>query len=144
MIVIYGGLVCPSGFFLNHFNMCGIAGFFHTNDSNYCSDVITNSLLQSLYHRGPDSHGINTFFNNRLALAHTRLSILDLSSMGHQPMSLQDRFSITYNGEIYNFLELKVCLEQKGYTFNSKTDTEVILAAYAEWGHECLQVVSSG
>jgi len=119
--------------------MCGIAGFFHTNDSYYCADEITNSLIKSLYHRGPDSHGINIFFNNRIALAHTRLSILDLSTMGHQPMSFQqDRFSITYNGEIYNFLELKVSLEQKGYTFNSKTDTEVILAAYAEWGHECL------
>ena len=72
-----------------------------------------------------------------LALGHRRLSILDLSPLGHQPMSYQGRFWIVYNGEVYNYLELRSELETQGHRFISRTDTEVILAAYAEWGHQC-------
>jgi asparagine synthase (glutamine-hydrolysing) len=73
-----------------------------------------------------------------LALAHRRLSILDLSPLGHQPMSFQGRYWITYNGEIYNYRELRRELEGEGYAFVSRTDTEVVLAAYARWGIDCL------
>jgi len=72
-----------------------------------------------------------------LALGHRRLSILDLSPLGHQPMSYQDRYWIVYNGEVYNYLELRSALEAAGHRFRSHCDTEVILAAYAQWGAEC-------
>ena len=119
--------------------MCGVAGFLHCLDGNRSTRHITNSLLKFLHHRGPDSYGLVSLDCDRLSLAHTRLSILDLSSKGDQPMSFHNRFTITYNGEIYNFLELRAKLEQKGYSFDTKTDTEIILAAYAEWGSNCLE-----
>ncbi len=72
-----------------------------------------------------------------LALGHRRLSILDLSPLGHQPMSYQDRYWIVFNGEVYNYLELRPELEAAGHRFRSHSDTEVILAAYAQWGTEC-------
>lgn len=75
-----------------------------------------------------------------LAMAHRRLAIVDLSDSGHQPMSYEDgRYWIVYNGEIYNFVELRNELNDLGVEFHSNSDTEVILAAYAAWGHECLQ-----
>ncbi|MDL2354085.1 MAG: asparagine synthase (glutamine-hydrolyzing) [Pseudomonadota bacterium] len=87
-------------------------------------------------HRGPDGQGL--FFANNLALGHRRLAILDISSAGHQPMHYRDRYVITFNGEIYNYLELRAQLLQYGYEFTSKTDTEVILAAYDKWGSDCV------
>ena len=72
-----------------------------------------------------------------IALGHTRLSIFDVSELGKQPMQYMDRFSITFNGAIYNFLELRQELISKGYIFKSQSDTEVILASFAEWRHDC-------
>lgn len=87
-------------------------------------------------HRGPDASGL--FIDGDMALGHRRLSIIDLSDAGHQPMSYGDDLWITFNGEIYNFLDLRVELESHGHRFHSRTDTEVILAAYREWGTDCL------
>jgi len=89
-------------------------------------------------HRGPDDAGV--FLSNAWSLGHNRLSIIDLSEKGHQPMITPDKkFAITFNGEIYNFLDIRKELEVKGYKFLSQTDTEVVLYAYQEWGPECLQ-----
>lgn len=117
--------------------MCGIVGIFST-DCNYWKSKIEVPLLAFLQHRGGDDRG--TWHDDHVYLGHTRLSILDLSSLGHQPMSYQNgRFWITFNGEIYNYLEIRQELISKGYTFISQTDTEVLLAAYAEWGKDCLE-----
>lgn len=95
-------------------------------------------MNEKLAHRGPDDQGV--FVDGAIALGHSRLSIIDLSEAGHQPMQNADgSIRITYNGEIYNFLDLKKDLEKKGYKFRSKTDTEVILYLYQEYGEECLK-----
>jgi asparagine synthase (glutamine-hydrolysing) len=94
---------------------------------------------ETLRHRGPDDSGEWWSSDGRVGLAHRRLSILDLSPAGHQPMHLVKRgLSIVFNGEIYNFLELRRELEDMGHRFRSHTDTEVLLAAYAAWGKDCL------
>ena len=90
-----------------------------------------------LQHRGPDDSGIGFSLDRRVALINTRLSILDLSSAGHQPMWSQDQqIGLVFNGEVYNFLELREELEKLGHPFNSSTDTEVVLKGYQEWGIE--------
>jgi asparagine synthase (glutamine-hydrolysing) len=97
-------------------------------------------MQTALSHRGPDDRGIYLTPDEKLAFTHTRLSILDLSSAGHQPMSLDDgRYWITFNGEIYNFLELRHQLEKQGENFYSHTDTEVILRLYRLKGKDCLK-----
>jgi asparagine synthase (glutamine-hydrolysing) len=110
--------------------------------------------MMLISHRGPDGEGfffagnfINDFNlekitsvksqNINVAFGHRRLSIIDLSIQGHQPMNYMNRYWITYNGEIYNYIELKEELKELGYTFKSQTDTEVILAAYDAWGVDC-------
>src|SRR4051812_48512867 len=96
-------------------------------------------MAATLSHRGPDDTGAWASDDGSVALAHRRLSILDLSPLGRNPMSIDDgRFWITFNGEIYNFLELRQELEAAGHRFRSRTDTEVILAAYGLWGIECV------
>jgi asparagine synthase (glutamine-hydrolysing) len=91
-------------------------------------------------HRGPDDRGVQWFAERRCGLAHRRLSILDLSPAGHQPMAnARGNRWITFNGEIYNYLELRVELQAKGHRFHSNSDTEVILAAYDEWGSGCVR-----
>lgn len=116
--------------------MCGISGVINKQFININPDEIKiiNDLIA---HRGPDDEGF--YFGENFALGHRRLSILDLSSDGHQPMMYMDKYIITYNGEIYNYVEIKNELLQEGYQFNSKTDTEVILAAYDKWGFECVK-----
>lgn len=114
--------------------MCGIAGIVSQTplDSNYL-----DSTLDLLHHRGPDDHGV--WKDSHIQLGHTRLAILDLTPSGHQPMTLLGgRYWITFNGEIYNYLELRQELLQAGYHFVSQGDTEVLLAAYAHWGVSCL------
>ncbi|MGA2914998.1 MAG: asparagine synthase (glutamine-hydrolyzing) [Sedimentisphaerales bacterium] len=110
--------------------MCGIAGF------NWSSQEAAEKMTVTLRHRGPDDNGI--FTDTNVSLGHTRLSILDLSPKGHQPMESQD-LVLVYNGEIYNFKELKNQLELKGYQFNSGTDTEVLLYSYHCWGPSCAE-----
>lgn len=95
-------------------------------------------MNERIKHRGPDDVGV--FMSKHWSLGHNRLSIIDLSTAGHQPMvSADNKFVITFNGEIYNFLDIKKELEALGYEFKSRTDTEVILYAYQEWGSACLQ-----
>lgn len=116
--------------------MCGIYGIIRFDGAPVMADMIT-AMSDRLAHRGPDGAGF--YLDGSLGLGHRRLAILDLSSAGHQPMSYGDgRWWITYNGEIYNFLEVRSELEAKGYHFRSDGDTEVILAAYVEWGSQCL------
>ena len=118
--------------------MCGIVGFI-SRTGRYRIDTPTMVRMRdSMIHRGPDDAGLQIFDESCVALGHRRLSILDLSAAGHQPMSYHERYWITYNGEVYNYQEIRKELESKGYTFRSETDTEVILAAYVEWGAGCL------
>ncbi len=112
--------------------MCGISGF------NFQDEEKLKAMIETQNHRGPDDRG--TFSIPGISLGHNRLSIIDLSPLGHQPMEYAGgRFTITYNGELYNFKELKEELLAKGHKFKSKSDTEVILATFAEWGVECVK-----
>lgn len=118
--------------------MCGIYGVVSSNSENISEHNVA-SVIDKLRHRGPDSYGIWISSDSRIAFAHRRLSILDLSNAGHQPMiSDSKRYVIVYNGEIYNFLELRVELEKSGFKFRGGSDTEIVLAAYQAWGESCL------
>ncbi len=112
--------------------MCGIFGVVgHIREDHALA------CLDTLAHRGPDGRGL--WQSDGVTLGHRRLSILDLSATGKQPMSFgAGRYWITFNGEIYNFIEVKRDLEQRGHRFAGTSDTEVILAAYAEWGIDCV------
>src|SRR3954464_9445666 len=134
--------------------MCGIAGFVNRSTAPV-SPTTLRAMANVLRHRGPNDEGflvlnsetgahlvlgeggapVGEKFN--VALAHRRLSIVDLSPRGHQPMA-RGGLWIVFNGEIYNYLELRTELRALGHTFSTDTDTEVILAAYQEWGTECL------
>jgi len=118
--------------------MCGFAGIFHYSDLSKEVDAqICQRMTDSLAHRGPDDSGV--FFSGPITLGHRRLSILDLSERGKQPMADDTKQCwIVFNGEIYNFRELRSLLESKGRRFRSETDTEVILQAYLEWGIEAV------
>ncbi len=116
--------------------MCGICGIINLNNDQAQGFKVSH-MMKKLKHRGPDDEG--TFVHSNVALGFVRLSILDLSSSGHQPMFDDDgRFLIIHNGEVYNYLELRRELESYGYTFHSNTDTEVILKSYLKWGEACL------
>jgi len=116
--------------------MCGIAGIVD-RETNVDPTAI-GYMIATIRHRGPDDQGIWT--SQGVGLGNCRLAILDLSPAGHMPMSDSDgRLWITYNGEIYNYLELRQELETKGYQFCSHSDTEVVLYSYKEWGSECLR-----
>ena len=112
--------------------MCGISGIINTQ--NEINEEL-NLMTSSLNHRGPDSNGtfITKIDSTYIGLGHTRLSILDLTEAGHQPMSIRN-VSISFNGEIYNFLEIRKELELLGQNFQSNSDTEVILRSYLQWG----------
>jgi asparagine synthase (glutamine-hydrolysing) len=115
--------------------MCGICGVVGTVHRD-----ALDSMTRVLAHRGPDAEGIVAPVGEPFAFGHRRLSIIDLSSAGAQPMSdPSGRFWITYNGEVYNFRELRRELEGRGRAFRSATDTEVVLAAYEAWGPRCLE-----
>ncbi len=120
--------------------MCGIAGLVCTNDS--CCETNHISLLNRMInlqnHRGPDDNGI--FSSHKICLGSVRLSIIDLTEAGHMPMVDEEgRWVIVYNGEVYNFQEIREELIQYGHRFHSKTDTEIVLHAYAEWGDRCVE-----
>ncbi|MEO8403097.1 MAG: asparagine synthase (glutamine-hydrolyzing) [Chitinophagaceae bacterium] len=118
--------------------MCGINGIMGKLDKNKLSDSLC-LMNRSLKHRGPDDSGI--FVEEGIGLGHQRLSIIDLSPAGHQPMFSNDgNLVIIFNGEIYNYLELRYKLTD--YTFQSDTDTEVILATYQKWGSNCLSYLN--
>jgi asparagine synthase (glutamine-hydrolysing) len=118
--------------------MCGIVGAASLNhDTIPRLDGVLGAMSQLISHRGPDGHGVWRARKNVCGLAHRRLAIIDLSPSGHQPMSAPNDTVITYNGEIYNYLELIDELRD-GWSFKSRSDTETILAAYAKWGTRCL------
>ncbi|MGA1823350.1 MAG: asparagine synthase (glutamine-hydrolyzing) [bacterium] len=117
--------------------MCGIVGFWGFNGSDI-SDKTLDNFVAVLKHRGPDGVGIYRDKEACLSLGHSRLAILDLSPSGHQPMPYaHGRYWIAYNGEVYNFIEIRQELESLGHTFISDSDTEVVVAAYAQWGEDC-------
>ena len=113
--------------------MCGIAGFCDFNKKLNYNNLV--EMTDILHHRGPNDSGYSFYENEcaNIGLGHRRLSILDLTSHGHQPMQFE-QFEIIYNGEIYNFKEIRVELELYQYTFTSDSDTEVIIKAYHKWG----------
>lgn len=112
--------------------MCGIAGILH-RDGRPASITALTAMTDIIAHRGPDGEG--HYCNGPVGLGHRRLSIIDLTDAARQPMETRDgRFVLTYNGEIYNFKELKIELSAKGHVFNSSGDSEVLLHAFAEWG----------
>jgi asparagine synthase (glutamine-hydrolysing) len=116
--------------------MCGIVGLVTQCHTGGLAEIV-ETMSSKLVHRGPDSHGIWTDEFNGIGLGHRRLAILDLSAAGHQPMASGDnRYQVTFNGEIYNFKELRSRLEPKGYEFIGHSDTEVLLVAIQEWGFE--------
>jgi asparagine synthase (glutamine-hydrolysing) len=97
-------------------------------------------MVAAMAHRGPDDCGVQLYQDQQAVLGHCRLSIIDVSQLAHQPMSYaQGRYWISFNGEIYNYRELRQELEQKGHSFHSGSDTEVLLAAYTEWGEACIK-----
>lgn len=117
--------------------MCGIVGYVS------CTPVkseIFSAMIASIGHRGPNDSGFQICYNSgkEIALGHRRLSILDLTMKGHQPMNLGGRYTIVYNGEIYNFIDIKKELEGYGYIFTTGTDTEVVLASYDKWNEGCV------
>ena len=118
--------------------MCGIAGF--CDFTNQSSELILTKMTDSIRHRGPDDSGASFLHhhNAQIGLGHRRLSIIDLSPLGHQPMSYLD-YEIIFNGEIYNYEEIRKELQQYGYEFKSHSDTEVILVGFHKWGMKVLE-----
>jgi len=114
--------------------MCGITGIINWGNEN-----ILREITSVIAHRGPDDYGVKWFDESNSGLGHRRLSIIDLSPAGHQPMSNDDgNLWITYNGEVYNYQEVRHELTAIGYRFKSHSDTEVIIKAYEQWGIDCL------
>jgi asparagine synthase (glutamine-hydrolysing) len=117
--------------------MCGIAGIFHPDVPKPVDPARVEAMADVLAHRGPDGSGVWTAPG--VGLGHRRLSIIDLSDAAAQPMLSPDRReALSYNGEIYNFREVRTELEAKGFAFRTESDTEVILAAWRQWGPDCL------
>ena len=114
--------------------MCGIAGYISSKKIK--DKTVIKKMTDIISHRGPDGEGHYLYKN--IAFGHRRLSIVDLSDAGLQPMHYLDRYTIVYNGEVYNYIELRKELSKNGYHFKNQTDTEVIIAAYDFWGVECL------
>jgi len=116
--------------------MCGIAGIFNLNNAPVSVSLL-KKMTDIISHRGPDGEGF--WVDSNIGFGHRRLAIIDLTPLGHQPMQTDDgNFIITYNGEVYNFQNIRIELEAKGYMFKSKTDSEVVLKAYCEWGKNCI------
>lgn len=117
--------------------MCGIAGIYNLNGSPV-SPVFLKKMTDQISHRGPDGEG--SYVDRFVGLGHRRLAIIDLSPAGHQPMASRNgSYVITYNGEVYNFQEIRAELEGMGYQLRSRTDSEVVLNAYIAWGEECVK-----
>jgi asparagine synthase (glutamine-hydrolysing) len=117
--------------------MCGIYGVYLAQGGLTEADLVV--CMNRLLHRGPDDAGVWANQDGRIGFAHRRLSIVDLSSKGHQPMHSADgQFVIVFNGEIYNYQQIKQSLKDLGVSFHSDSDTEVLLAAFMTWGDNCL------
>lgn len=117
--------------------MCGILGIYNINSSDNFNINTLKVALSKMHHRGPDASGIKVF-DNKAVLSHVRLSIIDLNAESNQPFEWSGRYVISFNGEIYNYLELKKELVSVGYSFHTKSDTEVLIASYQEWGQDCV------
>jgi asparagine synthase (glutamine-hydrolysing) len=116
--------------------MCGITGIVHRDGGPACRDALQR-MTDAVAHRGPDGEGL--FLDGPVGIGHRRLSIIDLTAAGQQPMATPDgELVLSYNGETYNFRELRTELEARGRRFRSRTDSEVVLEAYAEWGVEAV------
>ena len=116
--------------------MCGITGQINFDGEPISHDILKR-MTDAISHRGPDGEG--HWIDKNIGVGHRRLAIIDTSSAGHQPMVSSDhRYVLTYNGEVYNFRELRTELEAVGYEFHSQTDSEVVLSAIAEWKEEAL------
>lgn len=118
--------------------MCGIAGILSTDPANLTAERL-RSMTDAIAHRGPDGEGHWFDPEGRIGLGNRRLAIIDLSPAGAQPMNCLDRYTVVHNGEIYNYIELREFLRSKGYSFLSRTDTEVIPAAYDFYGPDCVR-----
>lgn len=116
--------------------MCGIAGIISTNIHLVAKDNL-QKMATALQHRGPDGEGFFINETNTVGLAHRRLSIIDLSNNAAQPFHYL-HLTVVFNGEIYNYIEIKDFLSKKGFAFSTQSDTEVIAAAYCFWGKDCL------
>ena len=116
--------------------MCGIAGFI--SPKRMLNVSVLKKMTDIISYRGPDGEGQWISQNEQVGLGHRRLSIIDISEAGSQPMHYLNRFSIVFNGEIYNYIELKEELKMLGYWFENNTDTEVIMALYDQFGISCL------
>jgi asparagine synthase (glutamine-hydrolysing) len=118
--------------------MCGIAGILFKN-----SQLVTGSRIKkatdAIAHRGPEGEGHWINHNGTVAFGHRRLSIIDRLPRAAQPLHYNNRYTIIFNGELYNYIEIKKTLQQKGYLFTTQSDTEVMAAAYAAYGPQCLQ-----
>ena len=115
--------------------MCGIAGLVRLKQTAVEANLLRR-MIGALAHRGPDDSGV--FVDSNVGLAHARLNIIDLAG-GHQPMSIENgSVWITFNGEIFNYIELREELEKQGHRFTTRSDTEVILRLYLEKGEECV------
>lgn len=116
--------------------MCGIAGYYRINQERTLSTELITRMVNCLKHRGPDEFG--AFFDDDCVLGQARLSIIDLST-GQQPLCNEDgSLWITFNGEIYNYIELREELEKTGHRFRTKSDTETIVHAFEQWGPDCV------
>lgn len=118
--------------------MCGIAGLWCWSEPDSGRTLI-KKMTDAIAHRGPDGEGFWNSEDKTLWFGHRRLAIIDLSERAKQPMEYLDRYVITYNGEIYNYIEIREVLKNEGYNFKSDSDTEVILASFHHWGKDCLQ-----
>jgi asparagine synthase (glutamine-hydrolysing) len=117
--------------------VCGICGIYRFDRQSVVDRRTVLTMARTLRHRGPDDEGV--YLDGNLGLAHERLSIIDLTQHGHQPMEYADgNLQLVFNGEIYNFIELREALAARGHTFRSNTDSEVILHLYEEYGEECV------
>ncbi len=118
--------------------MCGISGWFLKRGEAF-DEAHAVAMADAISHRGPDDRGYYFDAERGVSLAHNRLSIIDLSAAGHEPMISEDKaHALIYNGELYNFVELKEELKELGHTFRSRTDAEVVLKSFIEWGPACL------
>ena len=117
--------------------MCGIVGI--RKRSGGIDEALLRVMRDSFIYRGPDDAGLWIDQDSSIGLGHRRLSILDTSALGHQPMIDQQSYNvIAFNGEVFNYIEIKRELEKQGYSFTTGTDTEVILSAYAAYGEDCV------